>query len=221
MTTQAIPQDIDTSLVTTLAGVIARLRSLDGQLKQSKLEQVRYFNSAYLVISEAVADRLGSGYFENDSLVERLDVRFMEYYVAALRDYVGGRPATPAWQRLFTYAPDGSGSRMCYLALGVNAHVNNDLGMCLNDVGADANFEKDFLRVNALIDQSRDIVAQRCGIMTPYHPVVKLGMRIMIRSWRLHAWRVMKRLNRTQSRPQVEAAADEVAYQLQRLPWPV
>jgi hypothetical protein len=87
------------------------------------------FPAMYRTVTTTVGEGIERGAFDDPARVERLVVVFAGLYVEAF-DMMrsGGRPAE-AWDLAFRFARSGRGSICQHLLLGMNAHINLDLGI--------------------------------------------------------------------------------------------
>jgi hypothetical protein len=176
--------------------VIKQMEDLDSELRGTTLENVRAFNTTYLIITKAVASKLGSGYFKDDALMEKFDIAFAIYYFEALKQYIETNKTTPAWQILFEQSQKNNRTQIIYMALGVNAHVNNDLGLTLRDIIISEDYLPEYNKINPLIYSSIDTVVNSLNensrpidfiekkLKIIYFPV----LRKIISEWREDAW---------------------------------
>jgi len=105
--------------------------------------------------------------FENGSRMEQLDIRFAARYFEAFDAWQAGKPCTRSWQAAFDAAADGNKAVIQHVLLGINAHINLDLGIAAAQTrSGDAIFglRKDFDRINdiiaALTDRTQDRLAE-------------------------------------------------------------
>lgn len=91
------------------------------------------FLRVYAHMTRSVTLRMSEGFFLDADWIERVALRFADYYFDALTAYDAGRRTPPAWRLAF----DCAAKRRCFLlqdiVLGVNAHINNDLSQVLAD----------------------------------------------------------------------------------------
>ena len=135
--------------------VLSIMQLIDDELNNTNFSNLRAFNTTYQIITKNVFAKLGKGYFKDDHLMQRVDITFAKYYFNALKSYVDNRPVDPAWQILFDTCRRGKRYQFIYMALGVNAHVNNDLPLTLSDLNGDE-CQEDYDRVNEVISDSID-----------------------------------------------------------------
>lgn len=177
--------------------VARQLKNLNDELSCSDYEHVLPFNKIYLLITEAVVSRLGTGYFKDDDFINRFDVRFAYYYLRALREHASGRYVAPAWDKLFSARRNKTVPRVVLMALGVNAHVNNDIPQVLMDQSASEENLSDYLKVNAIIKNEVADALAKIGERAPVFklaeqtaaPIYRKFMKTIIVRWRANAWR--------------------------------
>jgi hypothetical protein len=115
------------SLPTSIDGVIARLREIDGALPID--DGVAVFNRMYLTVTQQIAaliDQAGSHTFQDPATMTDLDVRFASLWLTAY-DADAAKTTIPlAWQPLFA-ARHGGREAVQYAVAGMNTHIEHDL----------------------------------------------------------------------------------------------
>lgn len=112
------------------------------------------------------------------------------------------------------------------MAMGVNAHVNNDLGQSLRDIITDSSFKEDFDKVNAIIEASISQVIRSLHessllldeaektFISLYEPY----LYILIKNWRKNAWEIYMSLkNNSMNIEEIELKAFDLAQNLTAL----
>ncbi|GAA1555478.1 DUF5995 family protein [Actinomadura kijaniata] len=142
--------------MSTITDVIDRMREIDRGLDPH--DGVACFNRVYLKVTERIAHELTTGLFADPPFVERLDVDFAGFYLAAVDAAVAGRPARP-WRPLFAARADRSVWSLQFALAGMNAHINHDLALAVittcTDTGRDPDddpIHHDFLRINEILE---------------------------------------------------------------------
>jgi hypothetical protein len=133
-------------VVAALDDVIVRMRARDNRLG--------YFAALYRKVTVAVRQGIAEGAFEDGPRMARLDVAFANRYLAALERHEAGRHATRAWQISFDAASSRWPIVLQHLLLGMNAHINLDLGIAAARTcpGQDlAPLRRDFDHINAIL----------------------------------------------------------------------
>ena len=132
--------------------VIQRLEGVEGTLVL--LDGVRFFNTLYLEVARAV----GKVVFEDPVSLKRLEVNFVELYLAAL---AVGSTASKCWQPLFEQRMKQDILPIQFALAGMNAHINHDLPIALAQTWTELGLEP--LNSGALrrdFDAMNDILAE-------------------------------------------------------------
>lgn len=129
---------------------------LDRIIADCKQQQSRlgYFATLYKLMTSAVAKGMSSNLFEDADRMERLDVVFANRYLQAYDDYTNNRPVTASWKTAFDAAQNNDLIVVQHLLLGINAHINLDLGIAAADICTTDNIhqlQKDFVKINDTI----------------------------------------------------------------------
>jgi len=133
--------------------VVARLQAIVDAL--GPVDGVGCFSVVYLRTTNAVRDRLGTGFFINDEIVEQLDVIFAGHFFAAVDADAVAAPVDHAWRGLFESRADGRVHAVQNVLAGMNAHINHDLAVSVVQVCAARDTEPasgavhdDYLKIN-------------------------------------------------------------------------
>src|SRR5688572_30447251 len=107
------------------------LTHLDVIVAQASQERGRagYFAALYRGVTARVRDGINRGDFEDGERMARLDVAFANRYLEALHRFRAGEPTSKCWQIAFTSAARWRPIVLQHLLLGMNAHINLDLGV--------------------------------------------------------------------------------------------
>lgn len=200
--------------------VIEHMEELQEKLSGTDLTNLRAFNKTYLIITQNVYRKIGTGYFAFDDSMTAVDINFACYYFRALKTYISGGKPPPAWKILFDQCKRNSHYQFIYMALGVNAHVNNDLAQSLLDVVKNEAYKVDFDTVNTIIHESiseviRTLQEQSRMIATSekmFLPVYTVFLDAVIQNWREYTWQTYTALkNQKTTVPSVEHKAEQIA----------
>jgi len=120
-------------LARTIDEVIAQL---DDIIARSIREQSRlgYFAALYRKVTVKVKEGIAEGRFEDGPRMERLDVTFANRYLTALNQFRRGQQPTQCWLVSFKAAAAWRPIILQDLLLGMNAHINFDLGIAAAEV---------------------------------------------------------------------------------------
>jgi len=138
----------------TIDGVVTRLGEI---VEQSKSQESRlgYFPALYRKVTVRVKERVeAGGYFDDDERMERLDVVFANRYLDAFADARAGVRPTASWELAFGVSGEWWPIVLQHLLLGMNAHINLDLGIAAVQTAGPSGLHAlraDFDRINALL----------------------------------------------------------------------
>jgi hypothetical protein len=141
------------ALPTTIDGVI---EALDEIIARSVRERSRlgYFAALYRKVTIKVKEGVATGRFQDGPRMERLDVTFANRYLEAMEQYRRGERPTMCWLVAFEAAKRWRPLVIQQLLLGMNAHINFDLGVAAATVcpGAElAPLKHDFDEINVIL----------------------------------------------------------------------
>ncbi len=117
-------------------------------------------------VERAIGDR----FFEDGPRLERLDVEFANRYLAALATHRAGDAPTRSWQVAFDAADDWWPIVLQHLLLGMNAHINLDLGIAAARVSPGSEIhglEADFNKINLILARLVDDVQRELAEIWP------------------------------------------------------
>lgn len=147
----------------TIQDVIAELEAISS-LAVSEGARYGYFATLYLGMTRSVRDALGKGLYDNDTRMEHLCVVFAQRYLDAFSTWRAGKPPTRSWAIAFSQGQRDEITSIQHLLLGVNAHINLDLGIATSMVasGSDINLVKrDYDSINATIASLFNVVKSK------------------------------------------------------------
>ena len=140
-------------LPTTIDQTIVRL---DGIVTRAITANSRsgYFAALYNRVTMAVRDGIRARAFDNNERMERLDVVFANRYIAASDRFTRGVSSPVSWRLAFEAGARSDLSVVQHLLLGINAHINLDLGIACAEVAPGSaidDLERDFNRINDVL----------------------------------------------------------------------
>lgn len=128
------------------------------------------FAVVYLGVTRDVKSGIQEGRFDDGALMERLDVVFANRYLEALSHYKNSEPCTQSWKIAFEAAQNQDFLILQHLLLGMNAHINLDLGIaaaeCV-DARRVLELERDFMSINSVLAAKIDAVQDRLSAVSP------------------------------------------------------
>ncbi|WP_276485747.1 DUF5995 family protein [Paraflavitalea pollutisoli] len=140
-------------LPTTIDAVIQQLEQLIEACAAQK-DRIGYFAALYHKVTVRVKQGIQNGEFEDGPRMERLDVLFANRYLAAVRQYLHKEPPTGSWTVAFTATHKRRTLVLQHLLLGMNAHINLDLGVAAVETMAGQDIDTirgDFNTINTII----------------------------------------------------------------------
>ena len=158
-----LPQTIDQVLV-RLNGI------LDDALRGGT--RIGYFAALYERVTTNVRRALVAGnVFQDNPRMERLDVVFADRFLAAWDQHVAGGTPSKSWQAAFALLDDPGPLIVQHLLVGMNAHINLDLGIAAATVAhTPADLESlwpDFKTINAVLSRLVKVVEDELGQISP------------------------------------------------------
>jgi hypothetical protein len=139
----------------TIDGVLARLNALlDQAIRDGR--RIGYFVALYERVTSNVRHALIAGnVFDDGPRMEKLDVVFANRFIEAWEQHEAGQKPTASWGAAFGWLDDPGPLVVQHLMLGMNAHINLDLGIAAATVAPtpaqlDA-LHADFNRINDVL----------------------------------------------------------------------
>ena len=142
-----------TALPTTIEAVIARLEAIMDDCARSG-NRLGFFAALYHKVTCRVRDGILAGEFEDNARMERLDVLFANRYIHAWDRFRSGAGPTAAWDVCFRAAQKRRMLVIQHLLLGMNAHINLDLGIAAVEAAGPGGLKairKDFNAINGIL----------------------------------------------------------------------
>lgn len=118
---------IATGPAKTIDEVIAQINDIIAQARQED-SRLGYFATLYRNVTVEVKRGIEQGRFEDGARMERLDVNFANRYLTALTNYRRNQPTPKCWAASFRAASEWLPIVLQQLLIGMNAHINFDLG---------------------------------------------------------------------------------------------
>lgn len=113
-----------------------------------------YFAVLYRKVTVKVKEGIASGFFDDGPRMEQLDVFFAKRYFDAYFGFGNHEPVTQSWQKAFELLSSYRPIVLQHLLMGMNAHINLDLGIAAAEVAKGKNIsplEQDFNRINQIL----------------------------------------------------------------------
>jgi len=159
------------------------IRALDDIVDFALAEKSRigYFAALYRRVTRAVKDGIDQGKFQNGPLMEQLDVTFAGRYLDAWQQFHSGQAPTLSWQLAFRSASASFPLIVQQLLIGINAHINLDLGIAAAATAPGEQLpglKADFDQINAVLASEVGTVEKEMGEVSPLIGLLeKFGLR--------------------------------------------
>lgn len=154
------------------------LEELDVVISDARREGSRlgYFAALYRRVTAKVKEGIETpGFFDDPERMDLLDFHFARRYLDALARYRDGQGTSRSWQRAFAAASTFRPIVLQHLVLGINAHINLDLGIAAARTapGAElASLRGDFQKINSILESLIGLVEEQVGEVSPWMAVL-------------------------------------------------
>jgi hypothetical protein len=132
------------------------LLQLDAIIHRSRIDKSRlgFFAVLYRNVTLKVREGIKAGLFEDGPRMERLDVAFASRYLAAYESFRRNEQLSKCWLVAFNAASTWPPIILQHLLLGMNAHINFDLGIAAAEVAPGdqlPSLKRDFDQINNIL----------------------------------------------------------------------
>jgi hypothetical protein len=132
------------------------IATLDVIIEESQMNDnpLGYFAALYKKVTMKVKEGIADDYFTDGLRMEKLDVIFASRYIHAYNAYQDNKPVTKSWEKAFNLSHKYWPIVLQHLLIGMNAHINLDLGIAAAEVmkGKDIeNLKGDFDKINEIL----------------------------------------------------------------------
>ncbi|WP_422360405.1 DUF5995 family protein [Reichenbachiella sp.] len=113
-----------------------------------------YFAALYRKVTIKVKEGIEQNTFQNGPRMEHLDVVFATRYIRAYEAYKNDQPLTHSWQVAFDLSLQYWPIVLQHLLIGMNAHINLDLGIAAAEISENKNIDnlqEDFDKINVIL----------------------------------------------------------------------
>ncbi len=148
------------------------LDRLDEVIERARIAASRrgYFPALYRKVTASVQAGIRDGVFDDGERMERLDVVFANRYLEAVEAVERGARPTRSWQVAFDADGTWRPIVLQHLLLGMNAHINLDLGIAAARTAPGPALEglhADFNRINQVLARLVDGVRAELATVWP------------------------------------------------------
>jgi hypothetical protein len=144
---------MNTKQATTINEVI---QCLDEIIETSKLDQcaIGLFTTLYREVTLQIKHGIETGLFQNPERMEKIDVIFANRYLKAYYQFKAKEKPSECWEFSFTKGEEYWPIVAQHLLLGINAHVNLDLGIACAQVSTPESIfdlHSDYNKINEIL----------------------------------------------------------------------
>jgi hypothetical protein len=132
-----------------------------------------YFAALYQKVTIKVKEGITSGFFDDGPRMEQLDIAFAKRYIEAYYSYRLNENTTKSWSVAFDQTSSYWPIVLQHLLIGMNAHINLDLGVAAAEISRGKNLadlQKDFNKINEILS---GLVHEVEGDLSAIWPVLK------------------------------------------------
>lgn len=158
--------------MTPAATIKQVLEQLDDIIAETVAENnhLGIFAYVYRRTTSEIETAINAGRFEDNKRMEKMDVIFANLYINAYYNYKNSKAICNAWKSSFD-AKNSKISIIQHLMLGMNAHINFDLGQaaaisCPGE--AIYSLKDDFMEVNYVLASLTDTMQKKLGKVSPF-----------------------------------------------------
>jgi hypothetical protein len=132
------------------------IHCLDEIIEVSKLEQcaIGLFTTLYREVTIQIKNGIETGLFQNPERMEKLDVIFANRYLNAYYQFKAGEKPSECWEFSFIKGEEYWSIVVQHLLMGINAHVNLDLGIACAQVSTPESIfdlHSDYNKINEIL----------------------------------------------------------------------
>lgn len=192
------------------------LLTLDKIIEECKINNspLGFFAVLYRKVTQNVKEGINNQRFEDNIRMEKLDVLFANRYFKAYFDFKNNQTISKSWKVAFNAKNNDNHIVLQHLLLGINAHINLDLGIAtihtIENYRLDG-IKNDFNHINRLLSEMTDEVKKNMGSISPVFgilmPLAKRWddkiIQFSIEIARDGAWEFAHNLNSNKDKEQV------------------
>ena len=124
------------------------------QESESNNDPLGYFAVLYQKVTLKVKEGIENNFFDDGPRMEKLDVVFANRYLEAYYSYKNNETITASWKRTFELSIHYWPIVLQHLLMGMNAHINLDLGIAAAEISRNTSIddlENDFNKINEIL----------------------------------------------------------------------
>jgi hypothetical protein len=133
--------------------------------------RVGFFAAMYSGVTVQVRAGVESGLFEDGPRMERMATTFAARYLDALHQFRRGNRTSRCWDFAFRSAEMWRPLILQHLLLGINAHINLDLGIAAAQTSPGdelRDLRNDFVEINRVLSRQVEGIRETIGDLSPW-----------------------------------------------------
>lgn len=145
---------------------------------RARRDPLGYFPALYRQVTLEVKKGIDQNQFDDGPRMDRFDALFANRYFEAYDTFRSGGTPSKSWQVAFEATRSGRLIILQDLLVGINAHINLDLGVVTGETFQGAaleSFRGDFLKINAILGT---LVPQVEAVVGRFSPLLDLLSRL-------------------------------------------
>lgn len=153
----------------TIDEVLIRMDEIVEECLQHN-SRIGYFSILYRQVTRRIKKGIEKQEFEDNPRMERLDVLFAGRFIDAYDSWKSGKQPTKSWEIAFESTKSNSYLVLQHLFLGINAHINLDLGISAAEtMGTEPleGIQNDFNKINSILAELVDGVKANISKVSP------------------------------------------------------
>lgn len=149
------------------------LKQLDAIIEEciQREDPLGYFAALYRRVTAEVKTGIANGAFEDGARMEQLDIVFAYRYLDAYNAYRAQQPHTQSWARAFELSHRYWPVTLQHLLIGINAHINLDLGISAAEVMRGKDIQAlygDFCKINEVLSSLVEETQEKLSGIWPF-----------------------------------------------------
>ncbi len=159
----------DLAQIKTIDEIIVLLETIILDSERNN-EPMGNFAALYQKVTIKVKERIASGFFDDGLRMEQLDVAFAKRYLEAYYAYRLDEKTTTSWKAAFDLTSSYWPIVLQHLLMGMNAHINLDLGIAAANVSKGQglkDLENDFNKINEILSSMVHEVENDLSVVWP------------------------------------------------------
>lgn len=153
----------------TIEEVLQRMDEIVSEC-QTNQSRIGFFAILYRQVTRRIQRGIHAKEFEDNARMEVLDVLFAKRFIDAYEQWKSGNNPTESWKIAFEASDRSSHLVLQHLFLGINAHINLDLGIAASETMKNQELigiQNDFNQINSVLAELVDGVKANISKVSP------------------------------------------------------